>query len=269
MALPVETSDEYSVAKPNLARVRDYWLGGKYHTEADRRFADHAAACAPHIPYQVRAQRALLGRMVRYLIAQGVRQFLDLGSGIPTAGHIHEIAQDSDPAARVVYVDIDLDVAADSDPLLAGHDNAALVQADLRHPDQVLRAPQCRRLLDLSEPLAVLAIATLQHIPDSDDPAGIITAYKNLMCTGSYLAISHYGPDPQLHAGYTMFDQMNLGQRPTVSLRDHTSLAIFFTGLDLIDPGITPIVLWRPDPDDDLGQNPERLSVYAGLGRKP
>jgi hypothetical protein len=255
--------------RPSIARVRDYWLGGEHHTERDRTFADYAAACAPHVPFMVRAQRALLGRMVRYLVGQGVRQFLDLGSGLPTIGHVHEIAQGSDSSSRVVYVDIDPHVVADGQQVLAGIDNVAYLQADLLEPSQVLAAPQTRRLLDLSEPIAVLLIATLQHIPDTDDPVTVVAAYKDAMCSGSYLAVSHFGPDPQLLAGYKMFDEMNLVQRPDVSLRDETSLVPFFSGLALVDPGIVPLVLWRPDPDDDPWRDPERIAIHAGLGRKP
>ena len=115
----------------------------------------------------------------------------------------------------------------------------------------------------------MLVVATLQHIPDADDPARVMAAYTGAMCSGSYLAVSHFGPDEQLSAGYKLFDQMNLGERPDVSLRDQTSLAIFFTGLELVEPGIVPIALWRPDPDDDLGRNPDRQPIYAGLARKP
>src|SRR5690349_13912576 len=120
MALPIEAAGERGGAKPSIARVRDYWLGGRHHREVDRHFAENTAMCAPHIPYLVRAQRALLGRMVRYLLEQGVRQFLDLGSGVPTLGHVHEIAQALDPSARVVYVDHDPGVAADGRYLLEG-----------------------------------------------------------------------------------------------------------------------------------------------------
>jgi hypothetical protein len=269
MVLPKDASGEQGVGKPSIARIRDYWLGGEHHSETDRAYADYAAACTPHIPYLVRAQRQLLGRMVRYLVGQGVRQFLDLGSGLPTVGHVHEVAQAVEPASRVVYVDNDPGVVEDSRDLLAGNDLATLVDVDMRAPHRVLEAPQTRELLDPDEPVAVLAIATLQHLPDSDDPPGVIAAYRDTMCPGSYLAVSHLGPDEQLLAGHKLFDQMRLGERPDVSLRDPESIATLFAGLELVDPGIVPLVLWRPDPDDDLGRNPERHPVYAGLGRKP
>lgn len=268
MVVSVGVAAEQGAPDVSIAGVRDYWLGGRHHSDVDRDFADRIAIVVPHIPYLVRAERALLGRMVRYLIRQGVRQFLDLGSGVPAVGHIHEIAQSIDPTSRVVYVDTDPHVVADSSHLLAGHEHAALVAADIRDPSQVLNAPETRRLLDLSEPTAVLVISTLQHIPDSDDPIGMIAAYRDVMCSGSYLAVSHFGPDEHLAAGQKLFDQMNLGVRPHVSIRDRSSVAVLFSGLELVPPGIVPIVSWCPDPGDDLSRNPERHPICAGLGRK-
>lgn len=269
MVLPVDAAGEQGVHDPSIAGIHDYWLGGQHHSALDRDFADRIAIVVPHIPYLVRAERALLGRMVCYLVGQGVRQFLDLGSGVPSVGHVHEIAQGIDPASRVVYVDTDPGVVACGGQLLAGNKHAALVNADIREPSQVLNAPETRRLLDLGEPTAVLAISTLQHIPDSDDPVGMIAAYRDAMCSGSYLAVSHFGPDEHLVAGEKLFDQMNLGIRPQVTLRDQDSVATLFSGLELVSPGVVPMVLWRPDPDDDIGRNSERHPICAGLGRKP
>jgi hypothetical protein len=268
MVLPVNAAGEQGARNPSIAGTHDYWLGGRHHSELDREFADRTAMVAPHIPYMVRQQRALLGRMVRFLVGHGVRQFLDLGSGVPAVGHVHEIAQGIDPASRVVYVDTDPGVVAYSGRLLTGNKHAALVDADIREPGQVLNAPETRRLLDPGEPTAVLVVATLQHIPDADDPIGVIAAYRDAMCSGSYLAVSHLGPDEHLVAGQKLFDQMNLGERPDVSLRDQGSVAALFSGLELVSPGIVPIALWHPDPDDDLGRDPERHPIYAGLGRK-
>jgi hypothetical protein len=270
MGLSIETaSSGPGLGGLNVARMNDYWLGGRDHSEMHREFADRVAIAAPYLPYLVRAQRALLQRMVRHLMDQGLRQFLDLGSGLPTAGHVHEIAQDRDPAARVVYVDFDSSIVDDGHRLLAGNDNAALLETDIRQPRTVLDILRERRLLDLREPVAVLAIAVLQHIPDSDDPAGVITAYLDAMCPGSYLALSHYGPDEHLTKGITRFSQLNFGQVPAVTFRDRTSVALFFAGLELVEPGIVPIIKWRPDPDDDPGINPEQHPIFAGVGRKP
>jgi hypothetical protein len=266
---PVEATDEQGSSLPNIARIDDYWLGGTHHNEQDRDFANRTATCAPHIPYLVRAQRALLGRMVRYLLRQGVRQFLDLGSGLPTMGHVHEVARGIDPASRVVYVDRDPGVAEECRRLLDGDPHVVGLQSDIRQPALIMETVRTLGLLDLNMPVALLVIATLQHIPDADRPADMIAAYLNAMCSGSYLALSHYGPDAQLTAAYQMFDEMRLGRRPDVTLRDRTSFARLFTGLELVEPGIVPIVAWRPDPDDDLGYHWERLPINAGLARKP
>jgi hypothetical protein len=213
-------------------------------------------------------QRELLGRMVRYLLGQGIRQFLDLGSGLPVLGHVHEIAAGTCPPSRVVYVDRDPDVVAESRKLLLGEDHVAVLRADIREPDVLLDAVRDQGLLNLDEPVAVLVIGMLQHVPDLDRPVELITAYRNAICPGSYLGLSHYGPDSQLTAAFQLFDQMQLGRRPDVSLRDKIELARFFAGFELVEPGIVPIVAWRPGPDDELGHRWERLPVHGGLGRK-
>ena len=268
MGVPIETAGEQSMIEPNIARIRDYWLGGSHHGEMDRTFADHTSVCAPHIPYLVRAQRALLSRMVRYLVGHGVRQFLDLGSGVPTIDHVHEVAQAIEPTARVVYVEIDPGLVDEGRDLLAGNNNAVFLQADIRAPDQLLAAPEVRKLLDLSEPVAVLMIETLLHIPDYDDPAAMVAAYKAAMCSGSFLALSHFSENDELLAAFALFDQLNLGRRPAVNLRSAEQLASFFAGLDLVEPGLVPVPLWRPDSQEDVGRNPERIPMYAGLARK-
>lgn len=269
MVLPVNTAGEQGAARPSIARMRDYWLGGQHNSQADRDYGDYVAACAPHLPYLVNAQRKMLRRMVRHLVGQGVRQFVDLGSGLPTVGHIHEVVQKLDPTARVVYVDSEPSVVEDGRGLLADNELATMVDPDIRKPQQVLTDPRVRALVDLSEPVAVLIIDTLQHIPDSEDPAGLVAGYRDMIHPGSYVGLSHFGPDEQLQAGLGLFDQMHLGQRPEVSLRDRDSVTALFSGLEMVDPGVVPIVLWRPDPDDDLGLNPENVPMLTGLGRKP
>lgn len=262
MKAEADTSD---TARPSIARIRDYWLGGSHNRELDRAFADRTAMCVPHVPYLVRAQRTLLRRMVRYLTEQGIRQFLDLGSGVPALGQVHEIAQRVDPLARVVYVDNEPGIAAEGRELLTGNANAEYLYADLRVPAAVLRQTT---LLDLTAPIALLAIDTMQHIPDDQDPRGVIWGYLDAMCRGSFLGMSHYGPDQQLLTGYGLFDRMGFGPRPKVTLRDGLALETLFAGLDLVEPGVVPVPLWRPDADDeDLIRNPERVPINAGLAQ--
>jgi SAM-dependent methyltransferase len=164
------------------AGIRDYWLGGSRHTATDHDVAEHILVGTPYLPYMVRAYRALLGRMVRYLVGVGVEQFLDLGSGLPTAGNVHDVAQATNPECRVVYVDIAPDIVAAGHPVLAGNDSAAVVCADLRQPEQVLDAAQRTGLLDLGVPVAVLLIDVLHHIPDTDNPIRLIQTYVDAVC---------------------------------------------------------------------------------------
>ncbi|HEU5472284.1 MAG TPA: SAM-dependent methyltransferase [Actinophytocola sp.] len=271
MALPMTAGPgENNADRHRVARIRDYWLGGTHNSEQDRVYANHVAMVAPHIPYLVRAQRALLGRIVRYLLGQGIRQFLDLGSGLPAQGHVHELTRDHLPPARVVYVDNDPGVAADGRLLLAGNGNAGYLEMDFLRPTEVLADPLTRRLLDLDEPVALLAIATMQQVPDSADPALVIAGYLDALAPGSYLAMTHHGPDEYLTSALETFAQMNLGPRPSVYLRDSITMRLFFTGLELAEPGIVPVPLWRPEPEDeDARRHPERTPIHVGVGRKP
>jgi len=271
MAFPMQAGPgENNVDPPSAARMHDYWLGGSHNTEGERNFADHLAMVGPLIPYLVRTQRALLGRIVRYLLEQGVRQFVDIGSGLPTCGQVHEIAEGSDPPARVLYIDNDPAVAADGRDLLAGHENAAFLELDFREPDRVLSDPAAKRLLDPQQPIAFLAIAALQQIPDADDPAGVVASYLRAMCPGSYLALTHSGPDPQLAYACEILDKMKFGPRHALYLRDSEAVRLFFAGLELVPPGIVPVPLWHPDPErDPTLQNPDRVPVHVGVARKP
>ncbi|MGH3624775.1 MAG: SAM-dependent methyltransferase [Sciscionella sp.] len=255
-------------AELNTARIRDYWLDGTHNTEADREFADDIVVCAPHLPYVVRTHREFLRRTVGYLVAAGVRQFLDLGSGLPTAGNVHEAAQGIDADCRVVYVDIDPAIVDEGRTLLVGNDNTCFVCADVRRPEQVLDAPELRGLLDLDEPVGVLMIDLLHHIPDSDNPAALVAAYTEAVCSDSYLALSQFGEDERLLTGLTVFSQM-FDAPPSVTLRDPEQVAGFVTGLDLVEPGIVPIPLWRPEPEHGTDRNPEMYQVYAAVARTP
>lgn len=268
MSLPVDAGEGTGLDQPSLARVRDYWLEGSHHDEADRELADQIMVCAPWLPYLVRCQRAAVLRMVRHLLRSGVRQFIDLGSGIPTAGYIHDVTQEVEPDSRVLYVDRDAGIADAGRELIVDHGNVAFLRADIRQPNKVLESPDLQRLIDLNEPVAILMIETLLHIPDYDAPAAIVASYRDAMCAGSYLGISHFSKHKELLAGLNLFKQM-FGTPPTVTLRDPEQLAEFFTGLRLVEPGVVPVPLWRPDSEDESDRNPEQAGVYVGLGRKP
>ncbi|WP_166459448.1 SAM-dependent methyltransferase [Amycolatopsis pithecellobii] len=252
-----------------IARANHVWLTGlRDQPEVAVDFADNVALVAPHIPHLIRTQRHMLGRMVRYLVGQGIRQFLDLGSGLPTGNHVHQVAQAVDPNCRVVYVDNEPGLAKDGQKLVAGNDRVGYLCLDIRRVDSVLGDRETHRLIDFDQPVAVLLIATLLHIPDEDDPNQLVSRYVNAVPSGSYLGISHFDDSPAIQAGYTMFERMRLGERPQPYLRGPDRQKALFEGLDLIEPGIVPLPLWRPNPDDVTDRNPDRAHAYAGLGRK-
>jgi S-adenosyl methyltransferase len=252
----------------NIARIRDYWLGGCHHDERDRHAADRILVCAPQLPYLVRQKRAMQQRMVRYLIKHGVRQFLGLDSGVPTMGHIHEVAQALLPDARVVYVDPDPLIVQDGQTLLEDNRCAAHLHADVRCAEHVLNHPDLRRLINLGEPVAIMMTDTLLHVPDQDNPAAVIAAYTDAMCPGSYLGLAQFSRDQHLLDGFTLFARL-YGKPPPIPLREPEQLTRLFAGLEIVEPGVVPIPLWHPTPGDEIIPNPERIRVYAGLGRKP
>jgi hypothetical protein len=266
---PVGTLLENGSGPWSTAGIRDCWLGGSHHSTADREMAERILVGAPHLAHVVRVYRAALGRVVRYLVGAGVRQFLDLGSGLPTAGNVHKVAQGLDPDCRVVYVDIDPEVVAEGRNLLADNHGAAIVHADLRQPEQVFDATRQCGLLDLGEPVAVLAIDVLHHIPDFDNPARFIAGYVDTLCSGSYISVAHSDYDEALIAGLMIFRDFYHIPVPPLTFRDLMQITGFFDKLDIAEPGIVPIPLWRPELYEALDQDPEIFPAYCGVGRKP
>jgi hypothetical protein len=252
----------------SFAGIRDCWLDGSHHNAADRQIAERILRGAPRLVHVARNYRAFLGRVVRYLVGAGVRQFLDLGSGLPTAGNVHEVAQDLDPACRVVYVDIDPGVVVEGRSLLAENQNVVMLHADLSQPEQVLDAIRRNGLLNLGAPVAVLAIDVLQFVPDANNPAGLIAAYLDSVCTGSYLSVAHSDYDEILVASLTTFRKFCQISIRSLTFRNLTQIAGFFDQLDLVEPGIVPVPLWRPELNESLSANSEGFSTYCGLGWK-
>ena len=253
------------------AGIRDCWLGGSHHTATDHEIAEHILVGAPYLPYMVRVYRLLLRRVVRYLVGVGVEQFLDLGSGLPTADNVHDVAQALNPACRVVYVDIAPEIVAEGRPVLAANDSAAMVCADLRHPEQVLDAAQRTGLLDLGAPVAVLMIDVLHHIPDTDNPIHqFIQTYVDAVCPGSYVAVAHPSDGDALLSGLATFHHFYQIPIPPLTFRDLAQIEDFFTGLDLVEPGVVPIPLWHPEQEQDEDADTEpHFPGLCGLGRKP
>jgi S-adenosyl methyltransferase len=258
---------------PNPARIYDYLLGGKDNYPADREVADEVVAIAPVTLEVVRDNRAFLRRAVGFLAREaGIRQFIDLGSGLPTHGNVHEIAQSIAPDARVVYVDNDPMVVTHSRALLAG-DNTVAIQADLRDPDAILSDPEVRKLIDFDRPIALLLLAILHFIPDDQDPAGIVARFRDALPPGSYLAISHATTDIPARTDMTPAQMAEMGakverlyQVTTASIVPRTAAQVgrFFDGLDLVDPGLVEIQRWRPDDQSSLLPG----GFYGGVGHK-
>jgi S-adenosyl methyltransferase len=257
---------DISVAHP--ARVYDYWLGGKDHFEADRIAAEEVIAVRPSIIRDIRANRAFLGRVVRFLAGEaGIRQFLDIGTGIPTAGNTHQVAQAIAPASRVVYVDYDPVVLAHARALLTSHEAGATeyIDADLRDTDKILGP--AARLLDFTEPVAVTLLMVLHVIPDSDDPRALVARVLDAMPPGSYLALSHLGSE--LLAGEAKQGFENVVSRSAQQQyigRNREQLERFFEGMDLVEPGLVRVEEWRPDPAG-AGET-GRSALWCALGRK-
>ena len=256
------------VAHP--ARVYDYWLGGKDNFPADRALAEHIMEAIPTMRTMAAANRAFLSRAVRYLAKEaGIRQFLDIGTGIPTSPNVHEVAQAVAPDSRVVYVDNDPIVLAHARALLTSQEagETSFIGADLRQPKSILDHPTLMSTLDLSQPVAVMLVAVLMYFRDTDNPNPfeMVATLLEAMPPGSYLAITHPTADFNAEA---MGGAVAAAERSGVTLvpRNQAETEEFFAGLDVVDPGVTPVLSWRPDkPPDD----PRSAYYWAGIARKP
>jgi hypothetical protein len=257
----------FDISVAHQARIYDYWLGGKDNFAADRKAAEAAAAAYPGVVSGSRANRQFLARSVTALAREhGIRQFLDIGTGIPSSGHTHEVAQSVAPESHVVYVDYDPVVLAHARALLAGRPEGttAYLDADLRDTQTILA--QAAKTLDFSQPVAIFLLAILQAIPDSDDPYAIVESLLAAVPSGSWLVISHPASDiePEKIAAATA--RLNELSHQQFTLRDHDGVLRFFSGLEMAEPGLIRMEDWRPD--SDLTKRFES-AVWAGMGRKP
>ena len=250
----------------HVARVYDYWLGGKDNFAADRRAGEQAIQAYPDIVYSVRANRAFLARTVRYLAAEaGIRQFLDIGTGIPTANNTHEVAQSVAPGSDVVYVD--------NDPVVLTHARALLVSgeqgrtnyidADLRDTRRILA--EAALTLDFSQPVAIMLMAILQHIDEAEDPNAIVSSLLAAAPPGSYLTISHPAADLAAQQMAQMAERLNKLMAEKVTFRTRAQVAPFFEGLAMVEPGLVRVQEWRPDTEMEA-KSPAAL--WGGMGRK-
>ncbi len=256
---------EIDTSVAHIARVYDYWLGGKDHFTADRQVGDEVLRIHPETALSVRENRAFLARAVRYLTAHGVRQFLDIGTGLPTVDNTHEVAQAAAPSSRVVYVDNDPIVLAHARALLtSGPEGAtAYLDADIRDVDTVLA--RARELLDFSQPIGVMLVALLHMLGDEDDPQGLAERYMAAMPPGSYLALSHLASDVQAHTMAEMRRRINELMPQHVHMRTKDQVSAFFGGMPLVEPGVVLTHQWRPD----TGAAGAGGVLWAGVARKP
>jgi S-adenosyl methyltransferase len=250
---------------PTTARMYDFWLGGHDNFAADRTAALAVSEAAPEAPLLARENRKFLRRAVRYLAEAGISQFLDIGTGLPTQGNVHQIAQAINPDARVVYVDNDPMVLAHSRALKTGG-NTMVIEADLREPQAILDHPGTRKLIDFSQPLAVLLVAVLHFISDDDDPSAIVGAIRDALPPGSYLVLSHVTGDIRRESAAKAavhYKKVTSG----ATLRGQEEIVRFFAGLELIDPGVVQVPHWRPDGPEPADAS--NVWILGGIGRKP
>jgi len=268
---PIWAPDEIDIERPAAARMYDYYLGGSHNFAADRALAEQYMRVWPDMPHIARANRAFLHRAVTFLSSEGIDQFLDLGSGIPTGGNVHDVSHSLDPAARTVYVDADPVAAAHGNELLRGIDFAKVVHADLRDAEAVLADPAVTGFLDLSRPVAVLMVAVLHFVSAADDPADVINAYREATVPGSYLVVSHatsqYHPE-RIEKAEEIYDRASHG----MTFRDRAEILGLMPGYELVPPGLVDLIHWRPDAHDTrpdpLGGDVTRYSLLAEVGRR-
>jgi hypothetical protein len=257
----------FDTSVAHVARVYNYWLGGTDNYPADRAAGDAAIQAYPDIVHSVRANRAFLARTVRYLAGQaGIRQFLDIGTGIPSADNTHEVAQAAAPQARVVYVDNDPVVLAQARALLTTSPEGATayLDADLRDTAAILA--QAARTLDFSRPVAITLMAIMQQISDQEDPYGIVARLLAAVPAGSYLAISHPASDIETEQMGAMAGQLNRLMAEKVTFRNQAQVARFFDGLDLVEPGMVRVQQWRPGTEAEATSP---AALWGGVAHKP
>jgi O-methyltransferase involved in polyketide biosynthesis len=236
---------------PNEARIVDYLLGGKDNFAADREAAEQAIAVAPELPMMAVESRKFLGRAVRFLADEGIRQFVDIGCGLPTQNNAHEVAQAAAPDSRVIYVDIDPVVVTHASAILAGDAQTGVIQADMREPEKILAHPDLRRLIDLDEPVAILLIAALNAIPEDETAQYIVDHLRDAITPGSWMVISHPVSDHRAEATErlaTLFQDRKIitGSRRRATLRTRAEVEPYFEGLKVAAPGIVRPPDWRP-----------------------
>jgi hypothetical protein len=257
---------------PNVARIYDYILGGKDNFAADRQAAQQLLAVIPDIAGVVRDNRSFIGRVVRFLAAEaGIRQFLDLGAGLPTQNCVHQMAQATAPDTRVVYIDNDPVVCSHGQALLGPRSKVGFVRGDLRRPAEILQHPEVNARLDFSQPVGVLCVCALHFVPDEEKPHQIIAEYRDHLAPGSYLALTHgiTAETPEEDPEGVVQGVTNVYQNASAQMhvRSRKEIGRFFDGFEILEPGVVWTAAWRPEPGTRPSGRPD--SLYGGVGRKP
>ncbi|ARP68668.1 hypothetical protein LK07_01555 [Streptomyces pluripotens] len=257
------TETVIDTSKPHPARIYDYLLGGKDNYEVDQRAADELAAAAPEARIGVQANRAFLRRAVRYVVDGGIRQILDIGTGLPTSPNVHEVAHEAAPDVRVAYVDNDPIVAAHGNALLSRSGATSIVLGDLRDPRSVLDHPDVRAVIDFDQPVALLLVAVLHFLTDAEQPAEVIATLRDALPTGSYLVLSHATGDfADRSAAQAVYNKATA----TLNLRSRAEIERFFDGFELVEPGLAQVPFWRPDTTPP--PRSAEIGFYGGVARR-
>lgn len=259
---------QIDTSRPHPARMYDYYLGGKDNYLVDREAAATVLQALPEVRDMARENRAFMQRAVRYLTGQaGIRQIIDIGTGIPAAGNVHEVARQAHPGVRVAYVDNDPIVHVHANALLTGQGEAGIVLADLRDPVGILTHPRIRELIDFDEPVALMLVAIMHFISDEEGPGQIIAALRDALTSGSYLALSHGTADFHDPAISDRATAVYTKATAPLVLRSHEQVTAMFDGWKLIDPGLVQVPLWRPDGKPPRSRDLAKIGIYGGVGR--
>ncbi|GAA2665400.1 SAM-dependent methyltransferase [Streptomyces vastus] len=256
------------ISVPSVSRIYDYYLGGSHNFDVDREAARKAMEFMPGLPKIMQANRAFLRRAVRFAADEGITQFLDIGSGIPTFGNVHEVAQSASPGARVLYVDNDPVAVAHSEAVLEGKEDADVVAADLRNPREILASSQFQRLIDQNRPVALLLVAILHFVEDEDDPYEAVAQLRDALAPGSLLIVTHASyegiplPPERAEGAVDVYKDI----RNPLIMRSRDEIARFFEGYDMVEPGLVPMPEWRPDTALE-DEDPYAYAGFAGVGR--
>lgn len=269
MERPAWAPQGIDLTVPSVSRIYDYYLGGSHNFEVDREAGRRAIEAWPGLPKIMQANRAFMRRAIRYAIGEGVTQFLDIGSGIPTFGNVHEVAQQQSPDCRVVYVDNDPVAVAHSRAVLQDNDATDVVSADFRSPRDIVRSPEVERLLDLDEPVALMLVALLHFIEDQDEPWKAIAEIRDELPEGSLLVITHASGDGEYKVADRGAGTSDVYRRigSPLLMRSRREVERFFEGWEIVEPGLVAMPRWRPDTPVDQ-EDAVMFSGFAGVGRK-